>query len=192
MRRLLLAGAAALAFAGTPQILAAQPMAPDQQSAYQGWAPDQRGSYDSWSPDLKSYYWTLTPSQQRGWWQLNDEQRTMVHGLPPEQRTAAWQSIESQLAGGQPSPPPPPGAGMPPPLPSGAAMPPPPPGGPTGMSQPPMNDSMASPDSPQAMNKSYPVCSRTVQDGCQNAGEGGAKGKSRALPYWPGKPRSER
>jgi hypothetical protein len=43
-----------------------------------------------------------------------------------------------------------------------------------------------------AMNKTYPVCTRTLQDNCQNPGEGGAPGKSRALGYWPGKPASER
>ena len=43
---------------------------------------------------------------------------------------------------------------------------------------------------PQAYNKTYPVCSRTVQDGCQNRGEGGAPGRSRALGYWPGEPAS--
>ena len=43
-----------------------------------------------------------------------------------------------------------------------------------------------------AMNKTYPVCTRTLQDNCQNPGEGGAPGRSRALGYWPGEPASER
>lgn len=43
-----------------------------------------------------------------------------------------------------------------------------------------------------ALNKKYPVCSRSVQDNCQNPGEGGAPGRSRALGYWPGEPASER
>ncbi len=42
-----------------------------------------------------------------------------------------------------------------------------------------------------AFNKSYPVCTRELQDECQNLGEGGAPGHSRALKYWPGKPASE-
>ena len=42
-----------------------------------------------------------------------------------------------------------------------------------------------------ALNKTYPVCSRTIQDECQNPGEGGAPGRSRALKYWPGHPASE-
>jgi len=45
---------------------------------------------------------------------------------------------------------------------------------------------------PQAMNKVYPVCSRKLQDSCQNPGEGGAPGRSRALGYWPGEPASSR
>ncbi len=43
-----------------------------------------------------------------------------------------------------------------------------------------------------AMNKTYPVCTAKLQDNCQNAGEGGAPGRSRALSYWPGEPASER
>ena len=42
-----------------------------------------------------------------------------------------------------------------------------------------------------ALNKHYPVCTRKLQDECQNPGEGGAPGRSRALKYWPGKPASE-
>jgi hypothetical protein len=45
---------------------------------------------------------------------------------------------------------------------------------------------------PQAMNKTYPVCRGALQDKCQNPGEGGAPGRSRALGYWPGEPASER
>jgi hypothetical protein len=45
---------------------------------------------------------------------------------------------------------------------------------------------------PQAFNKTYPLCTRTLQDNCQNPGEGGAPGRSRALGYWPGEPASER
>ena len=48
-----------------------------------------------------------------------------------------------------------------------------------------------SPPSSAALNKHYPVCTRKLQDNCQNPGEGGAPGHSRALSYWPGKPASE-
>jgi hypothetical protein len=44
---------------------------------------------------------------------------------------------------------------------------------------------------PQAYNKTYPVCTAQLQDDCQNPGEGGAPGRSRALGYGPGEPASE-
>lgn len=44
---------------------------------------------------------------------------------------------------------------------------------------------------PVAANKTYPVCTARLQDNCQNRGEGGAPGRSRALGYWPGRPASE-
>ena len=43
-----------------------------------------------------------------------------------------------------------------------------------------------------SLNKTYPVCRGAIQDSCQNPGEGGAPGRSRALPYWPGEPASDR
>lgn len=43
-----------------------------------------------------------------------------------------------------------------------------------------------------AQNKTYPVCTAKLQDNCQNPGEGGAPGRSRALQHWPGEPASER
>jgi hypothetical protein len=54
------------------------------------------------------------------------------------------------------------------------------------------NPGNLTPPPASAMNKTYPVCSRTLQDNCQNPGEGGAPGRSRALGYWPGEPASER
>jgi hypothetical protein len=49
----------------------------------------------------------------------------------------------------------------------------------------------AAPPPMSAMNKDYPICHGAVQDSCQNPGEGGAPGQSRALDYWPGAPASE-
>lgn len=49
----------------------------------------------------------------------------------------------------------------------------------------------AAPPPASAMNKDYPICRGAVQDSCQNAGEGGAPGRSRALDHWPGAPASE-
>ena len=53
------------------------------------------------------------------------------------------------------------------------------------------NPGNLTPPPQSALNKTYPVCTRALQDNCQNAGEGGAPGRSRALGYWPGKPASE-
>jgi hypothetical protein len=36
----------------------------------------------------------------------------------------------------------------------------------------------------EALNKTYPVCTRKLQDNCQNPGEGGAPGRSRAIGYY--------
>lgn len=54
------------------------------------------------------------------------------------------------------------------------------------------NPGNLTPPPASAMNKVYPVCTRTLQDNCQNPGEGGAPGRSRALGYWPGEPASDR
>lgn len=54
------------------------------------------------------------------------------------------------------------------------------------------NPGNLTPPPASAMNKTYPVCTRTLQDSCQNPGEGGAPGRSRALGHWPGEPASER
>jgi len=49
----------------------------------------------------------------------------------------------------------------------------------------------AAPPPASALNKDYPICRGAVQDSCQNPGEGGAPGRSRALDHWPGAPASE-
>jgi hypothetical protein len=54
------------------------------------------------------------------------------------------------------------------------------------------NPGNLTPPPASALNKTYPLCSRTLQDNCQNPGEGGAPGRSRALGYWPGEPASSR
>ena len=54
------------------------------------------------------------------------------------------------------------------------------------------NPGNLAPPPQSALNKSYPVCTRRLQDNCQNPGEGGAPGKSRALGYWPGESATER
>ena len=54
------------------------------------------------------------------------------------------------------------------------------------------NPGNLTPPPASAMNKVYPVCTRRLQDNCQNPGEGGAPGRSRALGYWPGESATER
>jgi len=54
------------------------------------------------------------------------------------------------------------------------------------------NPGNLTPPPQSAMNKTYPICRGAIQDSCQNPGEGGAPGRSRALGYWPGEPASER
>ena len=54
------------------------------------------------------------------------------------------------------------------------------------------NPGNLAPPPASAQNKTYPVCTATLQDNCQNPGEGGAPGRSRALDHWPGEPASER
>ena len=53
------------------------------------------------------------------------------------------------------------------------------------------NPGNLAPPPAESLNKTYPVCRRGQTDNCQNPGEGGAPGRSRALPSWPGKPASE-
>lgn len=51
------------------------------------------------------------------------------------------------------------------------------------MQSSPQNSGMPgnmAPPAPDAMNKSYPVCRGGMTDNCQNPGEGGAPGRSRA------------
>jgi hypothetical protein len=54
------------------------------------------------------------------------------------------------------------------------------------------NPGNLTPPPASAFNKTYPLCTAQLQDNCQNPGEGGAPGRSRALGYWPGEPASER
>ena len=164
MRHILLTGAAFVAALAVPAALNAQtdsaaPMAmpapmmamtPEQQAAMTGWPMDKQTMFKTWPADYQAYFWTLTPDQQTGYWALTNQQRGQIQQMTPEQRMAAWQAIQAQLAG-QPVP----------------------------MAQSaPMTETVA--PATEAMNKTYPLCSKTVQDSCQNRGEGGAAGVSRA------------
>lgn len=199
MRTLLLAGAAALTLAAAPFAVTAQEaspaagatvtytLTPDQVVVYDAWPPEKQAVYVAWPAPHQEYYWTLTSPQQDAFWLLSDEQRGQVYAMTPTQRTLAWQSIERQLAGA-------PTANE-----ANAAVPPITETQvssrvlPNGQTQQVIatNSSNYVPPPAASLNKDYPLCSATVQDSCQNRGEGGAPGKSRALGYWPGEPASE-
>ena len=163
MRTFLLASAAALSLGLGAPALVAQDTATtvtlnvDQQGLYQGWPVERRTSYDAWPAPYRGYFWTLTPSQQTAWWALNDEQRTQVFVMTPDQRVSAWAAIEAQLAGAQVVPASPAVVDAASPAAAGAtsatvvsnALPPPP---------------------PESLNKTYPVCTRTLRDSCRNPG----------------------
>lgn len=164
MRHIMFAGAALAAVLAAPTAVFAQTdsgmamstlmaMTPEQQSMMAGWPADRQTMFKAWPSDYQGYYWTLSPDQQTGYWALTDAQRGQIQALTPEQRVAAWRSIQAQMAGQM--------SGQ-----TAATMP---------AGEMPMARTM-----PSAPTGAYPVCSATVQDSCQNRGEGGAPGVSRA------------
>lgn len=182
MRTFAIRGALALALAAVPVALVAQDtmttMTAEQQSAYDTWPADQRVGFDSWPVDYRTYYWTLSPIQQTGYWRLTNEQRATIAGLSPDQRLAIWASIEAQMAGA----PAPTSATV---MGSGDTMT-------TAVTQPgsetlpqvttvTTSSGNYAPPPATAMNKTYPLCSRTVQDSCINPREAGKNYGRRAL-----------
>lgn len=161
MSRFVLASAASLAMVcGASSIMAQEPaptpatattaMTAEQKVSYDGWVADQRISYDSWPADQQNYYWSLTANQQTGWWALTDEQRQKLLAMDAPTRSAAWASIEKQLAA----------VTAPTPGPANTA---------TSQGSTTYKGALNDPPA-DAMNKSYPPCSKTVQDNCRNRG----------------------
>ncbi len=197
MRSLLLASAGTIALVAAPAMVPAQvppaesvaattTLTAEQQAMVDAWPADRRAAYEAWPSDLRSYFWTLSPNQARGWWALTNEQRGQIFAMTPDQRTAAWVSIEAQLPAETPAPeqvqanPRGEGEASPtPPNPSTAAAPVPPamPADP-GYQAGPYKGALTPPPA-EALNKTYPVCTRELQDGCQNPGEGGATKRRR-------------
>ncbi len=189
MRTLLFSAAASLAIACTAagslpalaQTVMAVPatvvLTSAQQTDYDSWTAEQRASYDGWPAAYQTYYWTLTPAQMTGWWRLSAEQRSQIVAMTPEQQAATWNSVEAQLTG-QPAAAvvqanPVGSAAMPsatPPNPVAAADPVPPatPADPSYQAGP-YKGAMTAPPA-EAMNKTYPVCARKLQDSCRNPG----------------------
>jgi hypothetical protein len=213
MRKTILAGAAALALATLPALAqdaiaeAEITLTDEQQAAYDAWAAEERAAYDLWPAGQRSYYWTLTADQQKAYRYLTEDQRAQIDAMTPPQRQAAWTSIARQMAAGANNSDTSVAArtGGPAPAPAQTAR-----AANARAAVPPSSTTVIDDSNPQtpavvarnipgnltpppasAMNKTYPVCRGNMQDGCQNPGEGGAPGKSRALPYWPGEPASE-
>jgi len=197
MRKLFLASAAAVALAcgataaigQAPEAAASSPPATltaEQQASYVGWPAQAKASYDAWPAEYKAYFWTLTANQQKGWFALSDTQRKQVFDLSPADRTAAWTSIEAQLAGAATPPPPPaadptatqvqanptgpgdPSVTPPNPATAGTPVPPAQPADP-GYQAGPYKGALTQPPA-DAQAKDYPVCSKTVTDSCRNRG----------------------
>ena len=187
MHKLLFTAVSALglAFAAAPLTAqtAAMPAMPgmaamsaDQTTSYNGWEAAQRTAYDAWPVDYQTYYWTLSPTQMRGWWILNDTQRKQIFEMAPAQRASMWTSIEGQMIAGS--------TGTPVqanPVGSDAA--------PTMAPDPATADTAVAPTMPadasyqagpykgamsappaEAMNKVYPLCTKTLRDSCRNRG----------------------
>ena len=152
-------------------------MTAEQQGMYDAWPPERQADYDAWTPENQTYYWSLAPDRQEGYWALSADQRGQIYQMSPQQQEIAWQSVIQQLQGQKPTTPMgqanPPGTGMPT----------------TGVPDPQMASQSARPAMPAdesyeggpykgaltpppatAMNKDYPVCSRTVKDSCRNPG----------------------
>lgn len=192
MNKLMLASAAALAFAiPAAPALAQNAVVADangnvyvmtdmQQSMYDGWPMERQTMYTAWPDTYKTYYWTLTPVQADGWWVLTDDQRSRVYAMTPEQRTAAWNSIMTQMAGTPSS------------NASTTAMAATSSAGVRFVAGEVVQSTPAS--STASMNltnaSDLPVCKANQQDGCINSWEKNKTG-TRPLNYWPGKPASE-
>lgn len=180
MRNLFFASAAALALACGATAVSGQPSASlpsAAKMAYDSWPAESRAAYDSWPAEYQAYFWSLTPTQQKGWFALTDAQRKQVYDLPPASRATTWASIEQQLAGGAPppeqvqaNPPSAEPASPTPPNPQTAAEPVPPaqPADPSYQGGA-YKGAMTAPPA-EAMNKTYPVCTRKIQDSCRNPG----------------------
>jgi hypothetical protein len=162
---------APLPAAGAPSLT------PEQKASYDAWSATQKSDYQAWPADYQAYYWTLNAEQQKGYWALTADQRGQIYKMTPEQRQMAWNSVVQQMSGQTPSTPPgqanPPGEGVPT----------------AGVPDPQTADQAARPAMPAdqnyqggpykgaltpppatKMDKDYPVCSKTVTDGCRNRG----------------------
>lgn len=110
MRNLMIASAAALAFAAVPAVGSAQmqsnmnqmnqpraTMTAEQQRMYDRLDADKRMVYDRMPMEQQQYYMTLNTQQQDAWFMLDDDQRMRLYNMEPTQRNAAWTSVMQQI-----------------------------------------------------------------------------------------------
>lgn len=188
MKKLILAGAAAIAVLTVPAVAQdtvvadaagnVYVMTDVQQSAYDGWPAERQTIYTAWPDTYKTYYWTLTPTQSNGWWMLTDDQRARVYAMTPEQRVAAWTAIEQQV-GNMPSA----NASATAQVATTAAA--------DASTMGPNYVSNAVSQTTPAAKTDYPLCSATVTDSCVNPREAGKNYGNVPLKSWPGRPASE-
>ncbi len=136
---------------------------PAEMSKMDTWPAEQKAKYKAWPSSYQEYFWTLDADQQKGWWALTDEQKSQIYAMSPEQRTQVWPTIVGQVNGQSASA----TGAMPatPATPARAEA-----GMASTMDKPAASTgNMASPPA-QAMNKTYPLCSKTVTDSCRNRG----------------------
>ncbi|MFM5930225.1 MAG: hypothetical protein ACKOPQ_04895 [Novosphingobium sp.] len=152
-------------------------LSPDQASSWWSLQDAQRVALYGWPADLRAYYWGLPADRQRGYWALTDDQRGMIYKMTPEQQEKAWAAVSAQLAGQTPATPvgqanPPgegvPTAGVPDPQAAAQSVPPAMPADPSYQGGP--YKGALTPPPETAMNKTYPVCTRKLQDSCRNPG----------------------
>ena len=186
MKKLIFAGAAALAMTATPALAdnhmdgeaTTYVLTADQQTAYDGWPVVRQTTYTAWPPYVQEYYWTLTPDQSAGWWVLNDEQRVRIYEMTPEQRAQAWTAIAAQMSNASNT------ATTARAAASSAT---------TGPRFVRSEVVQTTPAATNATDGELPICSSDEQDNCINAWEAGKRGPgvNRPLEYWPGRPASE-
>lgn len=70
-----------------------------QKTEMESWPQDRQTAYKAWPAETQDYYWTLSDERQDMFWRLKDADKVSLSQMTPERQTAAWEAIESGLAG---------------------------------------------------------------------------------------------
>jgi hypothetical protein len=70
-----------------------------QKAEMKSWPEDKQAAYKAWPAETQSYYWTLSDERQDMFWRLKDADKVALSQMTPERQTAAWEAIETSLAG---------------------------------------------------------------------------------------------